>query len=277
MAISATCKKCGKEMDPGATCPICGGKLSLPHTLWRISRRPVLNWISWNSFLRLALPVLGLVALILLIAEMAGGTGGLRRFLEGPVPGVLLWLLAGLLAAVGLLLLLQGRETLELAADKSGVTLRVLLPRPTPLRLLAHGRSPRLMQEPSLRMEYGLLVDERRVDWKELTRVQLWPEKGMFLLYGPRWWLRMAVPCDAEGWREMSAQVTDKLARKKGVVVPPSLRPPEKPKAAAASSRGRRTRTPDPVQTAIDDALMADITAMNAELERQDKKTQNAE
>lgn len=258
MAVSATCKKCGREAAPGGTCPLCGGKTGLPHTLWRVSRRPVLSWMAWNSFLRLALPVLALVAAALLAAELANGPGGLRRFLEGPVPTLLLWLLAGLTAAVGLVLLLQGTETLELMSDKNGMTLRVLLPRPNALQLLAHGRSPRLIREASLRMEYGLLADERRVDWKSLRRVQLWPEKGLFLLYGPRWWLRMAVPCDTEGWREMSAQVRDKLGGSKRAIVPASLRQAPKPK-------GSGSRKPQARQTSFDDGLLAEIESMNAE------------
>ncbi len=260
MAQSAYCKKCGREMLPGGTCPICGGKLTGPHTLWRVSRRPVLSWIAWNTPLRLALPALLLVGLIMAGAEAAAGPGGLGRFLDGPMPALLGWMLLGLMGALGLILLLQGKETLEITADKSGVTMRVLLPRPTALQLLAHFRSPGLMKDQGLRMEYGLLADERRVAWKDIRRVQLWPEKAMFLLYGPKWWLRMAVPCDREGWREMSALTTEKLGKKKGAVVPPSLRPAPAP---GAKGGGRRP----PQQTAMDEDLLADIARMNAESE----------
>ena len=261
MAITAFCRKCGKEMRPGATCPSCGGKLSTPHTLWRVSRRPVLSWTAWNSPLRLALPALLLVGLVLLGAELAAGPGGLQRFFEGSIPALLGWMLVGLLLAVGLMLLLQGKETLEIAADKSGVNLRVLLPKPTAIKLLAHFRSPRLLRDESCRMEYGLLVDERRVAWKDVRRVQLWPEKGMFLLYGPRWWLRLAVPCDEEGWREMSALVTEKLGHKKGARVPASLKA-----APKAKSTGRRSRSPAPAQTDYQEDFLSDIARMNAEM-----------
>ncbi len=225
MAQSAYCRKCGREVAPGAVCPICGGKLGGPHTLWRVSRRPLLSWLAWNTPLRLILPVLAVIGLILFGAELFSGPGGFMRFLRGQKPALLGWMLLGVLAAPFVILLLQCRETLEITADKSGVTMRVLIPNPTALCVLAHFRSPRRVRDESLRMEYGLLADERRVAWKDIRRVQLWPEKGMFLLYGPRWWLRMAVPCDETGWQEMSALVTEKLGRKKGAVVPPSLRP----------------------------------------------------
>ena len=266
MAITAFCRKCGREMRPGATCPSCGGKLSAPHTLWRVSRRPVLSWTAWNSPLRLALPALLLVGLVLLGAELTSGSGGLQRFFDGAMPTLLGWMLAGLLLAVGLMLLLQGKETLEIAADKSGVMLRVLLPRPTALQLLAHFRSPRLLRDESFRMEYGLLADERRVAWKDVRRVQLWPEKGMFLLYGPRWWLRLAVPCDEEGWREMSALVTEKLGHKKGARVPASMRPAPKAKAAP-----RRAKAPAPAPDGFQEDFMADIARMNAEMDGENR------
>ena len=262
MAITAFCRKCGKEMRPGAVCPVCGGKLSASHTLWRISRWPALSWTCWNSPLRLALPALLLVGLVLLGAELTAGPGGLQRFLDGSMPSLLAWMLAGLVLAVGIALLLQGQETLEIAADKSGVTLRVLLPRPTTLRLLAHFRSPRLLRDESLRMEYGLQVDERRVAWKDVRRVQLWPEKGMFLLYGPRWWLRMAVPCDEKGWREMSALVTEKLGHKKGARVPASLR-----SSSGGTRSGKKAKSPAPVHGGYQEDFMADIARMNAEMD----------
>lgn len=261
MAVTAFCRKCGKEIRPGATCPTCGSKLSAPHTLWRISRRPVLSWTCWNAPLRLALPALFLVGLALLGAELTAGPGGLQRFLDGSMPALLGWMLAGLLFAVGLTLFLQGKETLEIAADKTGVTMRVLLPKPSALQLLAHFRSPRLLRDESQRMEYGLQADERRVAWKDVRRVQLWPEKGMFLLYGPRWWLRMAVPCDEEGWREMSALVTEKLGHKKGASVPASMRAVPKAKPS-----GKRSKPPAPVHDGYQEDFMADIARMNAEM-----------
>lgn len=256
MAQSAYCKKCGREVLPGGSCPICGGKLSGLHTLWRVSRRPVFSWIAWNTPLRLALPVLLVVFLALAGAEMAAGPGGLGRFIEGPMPAMLGWILLGLLAALLVILALQGKETLEITADKSGVTMRTLLPKPTALRLLAHFRSPKLMNDGNLRMEYGLLVDERRVAWKDIRRVQLWPEKAMFLLYGPKWWLRMAVPCDEAGWREMSALTTEKLGRKKGAKVPASLRP---------TPTGKNEKKRESVQIRMDGDFLADIARMNAD------------
>lgn len=263
MALTAYCKKCGREMQPGGVCPVCGGKLSPAHAFWRVTQRPVRSWISWNTPMRLILPCAGMILLALLLAEVfQGGPDALGAFLAGPVPRALLWLLAGVTLTVGLVLLLQGRHTCEVSADKSGVTVRVLLSNPGVLRLLAHFRSPRLMEDRSLRMEYGLLLEERRMAWKDVRRVQLWPEKGLVLLYAPRWWLRLAVPCDADGWQEMTGLLSEKLGRSRRVRMPDTLRAAEKP---AKASPGRRARAADGVS-------LDDIRAMNAELEQAESR-----
>ena len=263
MALTAYCKKCMREVQPGAVCPVCGGKLSAPHAFWRVSRRPLCSWISWNAPMRLILPCLGVLLAALAAAEVIqGGFGALSAFLSGPVPRVLCWLLAGIVLAVGLVLLLQGRHTCEISADKSGVTQRVLLADPGAIRLLAHFRSPRLLGVPALRMEYGLLLEERHLAWKDIRRVQLWPEQGLVLLYAPRWWMRMAVPCDGEGWQEITALIAEKLGRSKHTSLPGALRPAVKTAPARRSASSARTAR------GSGDPSLEEIRAMNAELER---------
>ena len=39
-------------------------------------------------------------------------------------------------------------------------------------------------------------LGERQIAWKDVSRVQLWPEKCMVLFYAPAWWLRTDLqPC----------------------------------------------------------------------------------
>ncbi|MBQ6175124.1 MAG: hypothetical protein IJK28_10920 [Clostridia bacterium] len=277
MALSAYCKKCGRETVPGGVCPVCGGKLGPAHAFWRVNQVPVRSWVSWNAPMRLILPCAGIIFLALLLAEAAsGGADAMNAFLSGGIPTVLLCILIGIMTVTGLILFLQGRHTCEISADKSGITMRVLLSNPDALRLLAHFRSPKLMEDSRLRMEYGLLLEERRMSWKDVSRVQLWPEQGTVLLYAPRWWLRMAVPCDSEGWQEMSALITEKLGKDRHAHIPAALRPKEKAgqrkKPAASSRRTGGTGS----GTGLDDGqLLAEIRAMNAEIEREESRQEN--
>ena len=221
MALSCFCKKCAKEVLPGASCPYCGGKLGTPHTLWRVQRRPVSDWISWNAPLRVVIPVLALVAAALVCAEAAmEGLEGVRTLLRGATPRVLLLILGAAVLLVFAGLLLRGRETLEMTADKSGVTLRVLLPKPGALCLLAHLRSPKLAARADLQREYGLLLSEQSLRWKEIRRVQWWQERSLLLLYAPAPWLRMALPCTAECWPELTSLIREHLGRRKDLRLP---------------------------------------------------------
>ena len=268
MAQSAYCKTCRREVLPGSLCPFCGGKLSGPHLIWRASRLPVADWSCWNAPLRLALPTLMLGAAALAAAE--GGFGGwaaVRRLLQGETPRVLGLITAALLAAVFLLLLLQGRETLEITADKTGLCVRRLLARPSAVRLLARLRSPRLMERQEARLEYGLLVGEERLAWRDVRRVALWPEKGQALFYAPGWWLRLALPVTGEAWEELAPLMREKLGRRKDVALPPALRQPKTSAKAARAPRPDRPPALPETAPEEDDALLREIAAMNAELE----------
>ena len=245
-------------MLPGPVCPYCGGKLGPPHELWRIRRRPVLDWMAWNAILRIALPALLLALGIPLAAEAAlGGLAGAANLLGGGYLRIAGVLLALLLTAVAALLLLQGTEVAEVAADKSGIEVRILLDRPAAVRLLARMKPPGMMTDESLRMEYGLLVGRQRVSWKEIRRVQLWPEKALVLCYSPAHWLRLAVPCTAESWTWLIDTIGEKLGRRKDVRLPEALK-----QAGRKPSKVRQTTG----QTAdAEEALWREIASSGAE------------
>ena len=65
MALTAYCKKCAREVEPGAVCPYCGTKLgkTAAHAAWCLERTPVKDWMSWNAVMRVLLPA-GLAVLL---------------------------------------------------------------------------------------------------------------------------------------------------------------------------------------------------------------------
>ena len=274
MAQSAYCKNCRREVLPGTRCPLCGGKLSGQHLLWRSSRLPVADWGCWNAPMRLALPTLLLGAAALAVCEgLFGGWAAVRRLLQGETPRVFGLIALAVLAAAFLLLLLQGRETLEMTADKSGVCVRRLLAKPNAVKLLARFRSPRLAAREDLRMEYGLLVGEDRLAWKDVRRVALWPEKGLVLLYAPAWWLRLALPVSGEAWEELLPLLREKLGRRKDATVPPVLRPEKKAGGQSARREKAAVRQAAPPAEADEEAFLQEIAAMNAELDAAEQTT----
>ena len=67
MALTAYCKKCAREVEPGEVCPYCGSKLgkNAAHAAWCVERTPVKDWMCWNALMRILLPA----ALVILLLE----------------------------------------------------------------------------------------------------------------------------------------------------------------------------------------------------------------
>ena len=120
MALTAYCKKCGREVEPGEICPRCGTRLgkNAAHAAWCVERTPVKDWMYWNSVMRLLLPgALAILVLVLLAELVSGGIGAVERMLASAFLPVLGILLAGVLAAVFLVLLAQGKELSDFVID----------------------------------------------------------------------------------------------------------------------------------------------------------------
>lgn len=203
-------------------CPDCGGKLpaNAVRLAWCVEHTPVKDWMSWNAVLRIVLPVLGMTLLLTFVLEaILGGLNGVALLLSGALMPTLLGLLLGGLALLLLVFILQGDDLLDCVIDASGLHVQQYLPSPTPLKLLMRLRSPKMMAETD---ETGLLLlASREIAWKDVRRVQLWPEKTMLLLYAPRWWLRLSVPCTPFTWEDALTFIRDKIGRKKDVILPP--------------------------------------------------------
>ena len=238
MALTAYCKKCGREVEPGEVCPRCGTRLgkNAAHAAWCVERRPVADWMYWNSVTRLLLPAALLILLLVLLAEcLAGGTGAAEQMITSGFLPVLLILLGGALALVFAALLLQGKELSDFVVDNRGIHETRYLPNPTRLKLIARLKSPARMDEAG--PERIVKLSERDLPWKNVARVQLWPEKCMILFYAPGWWLRIPVICTPFSWEDTTDMIREKLGKKKKVRLPASLVQPAAPRAGRSAGR----------------------------------------
>lgn len=156
----------------------------------------------------------------------------MEKLLLSGFPLVLLILLGTVLAVVFAALALQGRELADYVVDNRGIHEIRYLPDPTPVKLLARLESPARMKEaagqdtsvPVLRLS------EKNLAWKDVARVQLWPEKCTVLFYAPARWLRSAVICTPFTWDDVMELTRNKLGKKRKILLPQSLVVPAEPK-----------------------------------------------
>ncbi len=227
MALTAYCKKCAREVDAGEHCPYCGSKLgkNASHAAWCVERMPVRDWMCWNALMRILLPAALVILLLVLLAEgIAGGIGAVEKMLVSGFPVVLLILLGTILVMAFAALLLQGKELTDFIVDSRGVHEIHYLPDPTPLKLIARMKAPSLMKNAQQGNGVSVLkLGENDLSWKNVARVQLWPEKCMILYYAPSWWMRIAAVCTPFIWDDVMAMTREKLGKKKKIRLPASL------------------------------------------------------
>ena len=250
MALTAYCKKCGREVEPGEICPRCGTRLgkNAAHAAWCVERTPVKDWMYWNSVMRVLLPAALVILVLVLAAEaVSGGVAAVERMMTSVFPMTLLILLAAALLAVFAALLLQGKELSDFVVDSRGIHETRYLPDPTPLKLLARLRSPAAAKQAEGGDARVLMLSRRDLAWKDVARVQLWPEKCMILFYAPAWWLRIPAICTPFSWDDTIGFAREKLGKKKKVKLPPSM------KADAPAARRSAFREPAVEQIRMDD------------------------
>ena len=250
MALTAYCKKCAREVEPGEVCPYCGSKLgkNAAHAAWCVERTPVKDWMCWNALMRILLPVALVILLLVLAAEgISGGIGAVEQMLVSGFPAVLLILLGTILLLALAALLMQGKELTDYVVDNRGLHEVHYLPDPTPLKLIARLRSPAQMKEAMQGTGAPVLkLGEKHLAWKDVARVQLWPEKCMILYYAPGWWMRIAAACTPFIWEDVTALTREKLGRKRKVKLPSSLVVPAEPRSRRTVSRPKYTPEPGP-------------------------------
>ncbi|MBQ8311637.1 MAG: hypothetical protein IJX84_00300 [Clostridia bacterium] len=258
MPITAYCKKCARDVEPGERCLHCGGKLakSAIRVAWCADHVPLRDWMSWNAAMRILLPLAGMVFLLVLLLEaMAGGFQAVDDLLRGGLLFALLGLLIIVAAVLLLAFILQGEDLQDCVVDGRGIHIQQYLPQPTALKLLLRLKSPSLMQQYD--PEEGiLLISQKELLWKDIARVQLWPEKTLILFYAPAWWMRLALPCTPFTYEDCFTFIQEKLGKKKDVKLPAELllspQPkPEKPKAKPAPEQAEQLSfadipTPEP-------------------------------
>ena len=252
MARTAYCKRCGREVDAGEMCPLCGTRLgkNAAHAAWCVERTPVKDWMYWNSVMRLLLPgALAILVLVLLLEAAAGGIGAVEQMLSSAFPMVLLILLAAVLAMVFVILLMQGKELSDFVVDSRGIHETRYLPNPTPLKMLLRLKAPRLPEEGS----GVVLLSERKIAWKDISRVQLWTEKCMVLIYAPSWWLRIPVVCTPFTWDDTLGYIREKLGKKKKVRMPEFLRAEAPPSRRSAPRPAPAWQEPEGVQMSMEE------------------------
>ncbi len=222
-------------------CPNCRAKLAANtvRLAWCVEHHPVRDWMCWNSVMRLLLPVLGAtLVLVILLEAIAGGLNGVALLLGGGLIVTLLGILGVILALMLLVFILQGEDLLDCVADARGVHVQQYLSGPTALKLLLRGKSPRMLAQ--LGEDDLLLIGQREIAWKDIQRVQLWPEKNMILFYAPRWWMRVSLPCTPFTWEDALAFIREKIGKKKAVILPAECR-----QEAPAKGKSTRARVPD--------------------------------
>ncbi|MBQ4581570.1 MAG: hypothetical protein IJA83_13000 [Clostridia bacterium] len=235
--LTSYCKKCGQDVPVSAFCPHCRSKLAANtvRLAWCVEHHPVRDWMCWNAVMRLLLPVVG-ATLILVVALEAvmGGLEGVKILLGGGLIVSLLGMMGMLLALMLLVFILQGDDLLDCVVDSRGIHVQKYLPHPTAMKLLLRGKSPRMMAG----SDNLLLVSSAEIAWKDVQRVQLWPEKTMILLYAPKWWMRVALPCTPFTWEDALDFIREKIGKKKAVTLPEECRQaaPAKAKAAPKST-----------------------------------------
>ena len=253
MARTAYCKRCGREVEAGEMCPFCGTRLgkNAAHAAWCVERIPVKDWMYWNSVMRLLLPGVLVIFLLVLLAEgIAGGVEAADRMLSSAFLPVLGILLAAVLLAVFVILLLQGKELSDFVVDSRGIHETRYLPDPTPLKLMLRGKAPR-MPEPGGGSRV-VQLGERHIAWKDVSRVQLWPEKCMALFYAPAWWLRVPVVCTPFTWEDTMAYIREKLGKKKKVRLPEHLTVQAPAARYVSRAAAPAAREPEVLQTRMD-------------------------
>jgi hypothetical protein len=189
--------------------------------------------MCWNAVMRLLLPVMAAtILLVILLEAVMGGLDSVAMLLGGGLLVSLTGIMGMVLTVMLLVFILQGDDLLDCVVDARGIHVQKYLPEPTALKLVLRGKSPRMLD--AMGDDNLLLVSSTEIAWKDITRVQLWPEKNMILFYAPKWWMRVSLPCTPFTWEEALEFIRDKIGKKKTVILPEECRQTAPAKAKTA-------------------------------------------
>lgn len=228
----AYCKKCKQEVWPDTVCSICGQKLPANNLRisWSYNLAPVRDFLSWNSILRVALPVLILIMLIITGVEFGRkGVLGVQTLLAQGFLSLLLMLMAVTMAAVLVALLLRGREEVRYILDGKGVHMQVWQVKPSFIKRIFN-MIPREAQQGTAG-QYEWMLEEKHIPWIKLCRVGFWPDRDKILLYSPRFYLAAALHALPETYDDAVRFIYEHVKKRPGVMklppAPSELPPPQ--------------------------------------------------
>ncbi len=148
LAKTLYCKKCNMDVPEGEACPVCGKTppASSMRVAWMYARQRVLDWMSWNAVMRIAVPVLSAATALGLVLELLlGGGAGVRQLLNSGFLCVMGMLLLFVAAVTLLVFALGGADELYCVVDSRGFHVRTALPGANRVKLWMHGKSAALM------------------------------------------------------------------------------------------------------------------------------------
>lgn len=222
MPVMAFCKKCKQEVAPDSVCSLCGQKLPAGslRLSWTYEHAPVRDFLSWNSILRVALPVLALLVLLVIGVEWARkGLLGVQLLMAQGFWGLLLMLAAAMIMAAFLALLMRGREQVCYVLDQKGIHVQVWQVKPPFLKRLLH-----MVPEDAETGPRGYAVwmlEEKHIPWLVIRRVGFWPDRDKILLYSPRFWLALPLHALPDTYDDAVRFIYDHVKKRPGVMQPP--------------------------------------------------------
>lgn len=234
MPYANYCRKCKAETPDGETCPYCGKALTKTgrRLSFGVIRTPWKDWFSWNELLRIALPMLGMIALMILLSEgLLSGVQGLLALLARGFVFTMMAILGIMLLLILILLILQGPEKVHYILDKDGVTACTYVDQgkklPRIARFVTADQADFLSQT-----EHALpgltLVKRVILPWEKVRRVRIWQEGQTILFYRPSWWQALAMPCPPDDMPEAENFIRQKMKRIKDAKVQPEEKKPAK-------------------------------------------------
>jgi hypothetical protein len=211
---------------------MCGQKLS-ENSLrlsWSFGLAPVRDFLSWNSILRVALPVLILLMLVIAGVEFGRkGILGVQALLAQGFLSLLVMLTAAMMAVAFTALLLRGREEVRYILDGKGVHMQVWQVKPSFIKRIFKMIPPDAKS--GSMGQYEWMLEEKHIPWAKLHRVGFWPDRDKILLYSPRFYMAAALHALPETYDDAVRYIYEHVKKRPGVMkLPPAsgeLTPPQ--------------------------------------------------
>lgn len=211
------CAKCQKQ-NPRSVCESCGKNLpgTAARYVWSDYRSPLNDLVKVGAVLRIVLIAMALMVLAMFAMELIVADAQILRFLtdSGILPAVVK-LYFGFSALGLLILLLQGKESVQYVLDPKGALKRTWIT-PSRLRCWARGlRYDKRAIQQNAQGEPFLMAHEEYLVWQDAKRYSLRPRMGLIKLYRPYAFLFMAMHIPREAYDGAAQMVAAKVKTNK--------------------------------------------------------------